>query len=79
MNKEPGFIVKAPEHFLTPSDLQTMRSKNIDGRRDFLARAIPWFATKSLSTHEVYAVTAYLLNQEGIVEQGFVTVDMLYH
>ena len=39
MSEEPGFIVKAPEHFLSTSDLQSLRAKDGNGRRDFLARA----------------------------------------
>lgn len=34
---------------------------------DFIARAMPYTAPKSLKPEEVYAVTAYLLNLNGIV------------
>src|SRR5437899_8058669 len=34
---------------------------------DFTRRAMPWTAPKSLTNDEVYAVTAYLLNLNGII------------
>lgn len=34
---------------------------------DFTRRAMPWTAPKSLTDHEVYAVTAYILNLNGII------------
>jgi cytochrome c len=34
---------------------------------DYVRRAMPWPAPKSLSDDEVYAVTAYLLNLNGII------------
>jgi cytochrome c len=42
---------------------------------DYINRAMPWTAPKSLSTDEVYAVTAYLLNLAGIVPDDFVLSD----
>ncbi len=42
---------------------------------DYINRAMPWNAPKSLSTDEVYAVTAYLLNLGGIVPDDFVLSD----
>jgi S-disulfanyl-L-cysteine oxidoreductase SoxD len=42
---------------------------------DYINRAMPWTAPKSLSTQEVYAVTAYLLNLGGIVADNFVLSD----
>ena len=34
---------------------------------DYVRRAMPWNAPRSLSDNDVYAVTAYLLHQNGIV------------
>jgi S-disulfanyl-L-cysteine oxidoreductase SoxD len=34
---------------------------------DFTRRAMPWTAPKSLTDHEVYAVTAYILHLNGII------------
>lgn len=42
---------------------------------DYINRAMPWNAPKSLKTDEVYAVTAYLLNLGGIVPEGFTLSD----
>jgi cytochrome c len=39
---------------------------------DYINRAMPWYAPKSLSTNEVYAVTAYMLHLDGIVAADFV-------
>jgi len=39
---------------------------------DYINRAMPWTAPKSLTHDEVYAVTAYLLNLGGIVPDDFV-------
>jgi S-disulfanyl-L-cysteine oxidoreductase SoxD len=39
---------------------------------DYVRRAMPWNAPKSLSVNEVYAVVAYLLNLADIVPDGFV-------
>jgi cytochrome c len=42
---------------------------------DYINRAMPWNAPKSLTIEEVYAVTAYLLNLGGIVGDDFVLSD----
>ncbi len=42
---------------------------------DFINRAMPWNAPKSLKVDEVYAVTAFLLNLSGIVPDDFVLSD----
>jgi len=42
---------------------------------DYINRAMPWNAPKSLKTDEVYAVTAYLLNMAEIVPYTFVLSD----
>lgn len=42
---------------------------------DYINRAMPWTAPKTLSTEEVYAVTAFLLNLNGIVPDNFTLSD----
>lgn len=42
---------------------------------DYIHRAMPWNAPKSLSVNEVYAVLAYLLNLGGIVPEDFTLSD----
>lgn len=42
---------------------------------DYINRAMPWTAPKSLTTDEVYAVVAFLLNLNGIVADDFTLSD----
>ncbi|MBL8310408.1 MAG: c-type cytochrome [Burkholderiales bacterium] len=42
---------------------------------DYINRAMPWNQPKSLSTDEVYAVVAYILNMAGVVPNDFVLSD----
>jgi S-disulfanyl-L-cysteine oxidoreductase SoxD len=42
---------------------------------DYINRAMPWTAPKTLTTEEVYAVTAYILNLGGVVESNFTLSD----
>ena len=42
---------------------------------DYINRAMPWNAPKTLSTEEVYAVTAYILNLGNIVPDDFTLSD----
>lgn len=42
---------------------------------DYINRAMPWNAPKTLTTDEVYAVTAYILNMGDIVPADFVLSD----
>lgn len=42
---------------------------------DYIHRAMPWNNPKTLSTEEVYAVTAYLLNLGGVLPDDFVLSD----
>ena len=42
---------------------------------DYINRAMPWNAPKSLSTDEVYSVTAYLLNMGGVLPDDFTLSD----
>ena len=39
MNKLPGQILKAPEHFLSQQDIQAVKKQTPQGRRDFLSQA----------------------------------------
>ena len=42
---------------------------------DYINRAMPWTAPKSLTTEEVYSVTAFLLNLSNVVPDNFVLSD----
>ena len=58
-----------------PGRTTLMKVSTVSTLWDYINRAMPWNAPKSLSTDEVYAVTAYLLNMGGIVPDNFVLSD----
>ncbi|TXI23204.1 MAG: c-type cytochrome [Roseateles sp.] len=58
-----------------PGRTTLMKVSTVSTLWDYINRAMPWNAPKSLKTDEVYAVTAYLLNLGGIVPEGFTLSD----
>jgi S-disulfanyl-L-cysteine oxidoreductase SoxD len=58
-----------------PGRTTLMKVATLSTLWDYIHRAMPWNAPKSLSTDEVYAVTAYLLNMGGILPDNFVLSD----
>jgi cytochrome c len=58
-----------------PGRTTLMKVSTVSTLWDYINRAMPWTAPKSLSTDEVYAVTAYLLNLGGILPDNFVLSD----
>ena len=58
-----------------PGRTTLMKVSTVSTLWDYINRAMPWNAPKSLSTDEVFAVTAYLLNMGGIVSDSFVLSD----
>lgn len=58
-----------------PGRTTLMKVPNVSTLWDYINRAMPWNAPKSLTTEEVYAVTAYLLNLGGVVGGDFVLSD----
>jgi cytochrome c len=58
-----------------PGRTTLMKVSTVSTLWDYINRAMPWNAPKSLSVEEVYAVTAYLLNMGGIVPDSFVLSD----
>jgi cytochrome c len=58
-----------------PGRTTLMKVATVSTLWDYINRAMPWTAPKSLSTEEVYAVTAFLLNLGGIVPDNFVLSD----
>jgi cytochrome c len=58
-----------------PGRTTLMKVPTLSTLWDYINRAMPWTAPKSLSTEEVYAVTAFLLNLGGIVPDDFVLSD----
>jgi cytochrome c len=55
-----------------PGRTTLMKVSTVSTLWDYIHRAMPWTAPKSLSTDEVYAVTAYLLNMGGVLPDDFV-------
>jgi len=62
---------------LDPTTGRTMLMKlaTVSTLWDYINRAMPWNQPKSLSTEEVYAVTAFLLNLGGVIPEDYVLSD----
>ena len=58
-----------------PQRTSLMKLSQLSTLWDYINRAMPWNAPKSLSTDDVYAVTAYILNLGNIVPADFVLSD----
>jgi S-disulfanyl-L-cysteine oxidoreductase SoxD len=54
-----------------PQRTTIMKVATVSTLWDYINRAMPWTAPKSLTTEEVYAVTAYILNMAEIVPDDF--------
>lgn len=59
----------------TPQRTTLMKLSSLSALWDYVNRAMPWTAPKSLSADEVYAVTAYMLNLGNIVPGDFTLSD----
>ena len=55
-----------------PGRTTLMKLSSVSTLWDYINRAMPWNAPKSLTVNEVYAVTAYLLNMGGVLPESFV-------
>jgi len=58
-----------------PGRTTLMKVSTLSTLWDYINRAMPWTAPKSLKPDEVYAVLAYLLNLGGIVPDNFTLSD----
>jgi cytochrome c551/c552 len=58
-----------------PGRTTLMKLPHVSTLWDYINRAMPWNAPKSLTVEEVYAVTAYMLNLGGIVPDDFTLSD----
>ena len=58
-----------------PGRTTLMKVPTVSTLWDYINRAMPWTAPKSLTTDEVYAVTAFLLNLGGIVPDNYTLSD----
>jgi cytochrome c551/c552/cytochrome c553 len=54
-----------------PQRTTMMKLSHVSTLWDYINRAMPWNAPKSLTTDQVYAVSAYILNLGGVVEADF--------
>jgi cytochrome c len=58
-----------------PGRTTMMKVSSLSTLWDYINRAMPWNAPKSLTVEEVYAVTAYLLHMAEVLPQDFVLSD----
>lgn len=58
-----------------PARTMTMKLPTISTLWDYINRAMPWTAPKSLTVDEVYGVTAFLMNLAEVVPDDFVLSD----
>jgi cytochrome c551/c552/cytochrome c553 len=58
-----------------PGRTTMMKVSTLSTLWDYINRAMPWTAPKSLKPDEVYAVTAYLLSLADVVPENFVLSD----
>jgi S-disulfanyl-L-cysteine oxidoreductase SoxD len=58
-----------------PQKSTLMKVASVSTLWDYINRAMPWNAPKSLSTDEVYSVLAYILSIDGIVPEDFVLTN----
>jgi cytochrome c551/c552 len=59
-----------------PQRTTLMKLSQVSTLWDYINRAMPWNAPKSLSVEEVYAVTAYILHLGDVVPADFVLSDV---
>jgi S-disulfanyl-L-cysteine oxidoreductase SoxD len=71
---ETGRVAKLTDESF-PGRTTFMKVSTLSTVWDYINRAMPWTAPKTLSTEEVYAVTAFLLNLNGIVPDDFTLSD----
>ena len=58
-----------------PGRTTLMKLATVSTLWDYINRAMPWNAPKTLSTDEVYAVTAFMLNMAHVIPDDFVLTD----
>jgi cytochrome c551/c552 len=58
-----------------PGRTTLMKVPTVSTLWDYINRAMPWTSPKSLTTEEVYSVTAFLLNLGGIVPDNYTLSD----
>jgi S-disulfanyl-L-cysteine oxidoreductase SoxD len=72
---ETGRVASLMPEAVTPTRTTMMKVSQVSTLWDYINRAMPWTAPKSLTANEVYAVTAYLLNLGNVVPEDFTLSD----
>jgi S-disulfanyl-L-cysteine oxidoreductase SoxD len=72
---ETGRVASLLPEAVTPTRTTMMKVPQLSTLWDYINRAMPWTAPKSLTANEVYAVTAYLLNLGNVVPNDFTLSD----
>jgi S-disulfanyl-L-cysteine oxidoreductase SoxD len=72
---ETGRVASLLAESNTPGRTTLMKVSHLSTLWDYINRAMPWTAPKSLSANDVYAVTAYLLNLGNVVPDDFTLSD----
>jgi len=72
---ETGRVASLMPEAATPARTTMMKVSHLSTLWDYINRAMPWTAPKSLTANEVYAVTAYLLNIANVVPDDFTLSD----
>ncbi len=72
---ETGRVASLMPDAATPTRTTMMKVSQLSTLWDYINRAMPWTAPKSLKPDEVYAVTAYLLNISNVVPDNFTLSD----
>lgn len=72
---ETGRVASLLPESATPTRTTMMKVSQLSTLWDYINRAMPWTAPKSLTANEVYAVTAYLLNLANVVPDDFTLSD----
>ena len=72
---ETGRVASLMPDTAAPTRTTMMKVSQLSTLWDYINRAMPWTAPKSLKPNEVYAVTAYLLNIANVVADDFTLSD----
>jgi len=72
---ERGRVKNLEEGSSFPQKTTLMKVATLSTLWDYINRAMPWNAPKTLTTEEVYAVTAYILSLNNIVPDEFTLND----
>ncbi len=72
---ETGNVASLQLGSSAPTRTSMMKVSQLSTLWDYINRAMPWTAPKSLSADDVYAVTAYLLNLASVVPNDYTLSD----